>query len=110
MAGRVIAQRQVQRPEIELQLAEGVHLPEEAAGLAAVGGHQPGVVVVDQLRIFVRQAQRGGRLGGDDVIALPHRFGQNGDVVLGDLSGRGRAHRRRSTPCPPASDRDGRTR
>ncbi len=50
-------------------------------------GHEAGLVVVDQMQIFVRQAERGGRLGGDDVIALPHGVGQQGDVVLAMRAG-----------------------
>ncbi len=97
MTGRMVAQRQVSGSKIELQLPQRVHPPEVAARFAAVGGHQPGVVVIDQLRIFVAEAQRGGRFGGHDVISLPHGFGQDARRCV-------RPDRRACSSAPQAID------
>ena len=45
-----------------------------------MGGQQPGVVVVEHLRILVHEAKRRGRLRGDDVIALADGVGEDGHV------------------------------
>ena len=38
------------------------------------------------MQVFVRQAEHRRGFRGEDVIALPHGLGQEGDIVLGDLS------------------------
>ena len=107
VAGHVVAQRGVDRLQVELQLARGVHPPEVGAGLAGVLGDQPGVVVVEQVGILVRQAEGGGRLGGHDVVALADRFGQDGDVVPGQPPGVVERPAGDRPPCRPASARGG---
>ena len=107
-AGRMIAQGGVDRLQIELQLAGGVHVPEVGAGLGGVLGDQAGVVVVHQVGILADQAQGGGRLGGHDVVALPDGVGQHGHVVLRQAAARSPRPRRRSPACPPASAPAGR--
>ena len=44
-----------------------------------------GVVVIQELRILVRQAERGGGLGADDLVALPHRLGEQAVLAADDL-------------------------
>ena len=56
--------------------------------------------------IFVRQAEGGGRLGADDLVALPHGLGQHAHVAGGRLAGPLDVAQRQCGPCPTAADRD----
>ena len=76
VARLMITKRPGQRPQIELQLSLLMQPPQIGAGFAGVGGHGAGIVVVDQMQIFVRQAEHRRRLRRHDVITLPHRLGQ----------------------------------
>ena len=97
VTGRMVADDQVERLEIGSQPSLGMQLQQEIAGLDYARGDDVDVGVVDQHRVFLFQAQRGCRLGANDLTTFPRQVGQRAEVLASHFTGRfqvaGRNHR-----------------
>ena len=105
MARHVIPNRRIHRPEIKLQQSLLMQPPEIGAGLRGVFGDEPRIVVVEDARIFVRQADGGRRLGDDDLVPLANRFGQQREILGGQPCGLDRWPPSKSWPFPRPAGR-----
>ena len=98
----MIAQRRMDRFQVQFEPSLLMQPPQVRAGFGRVFGHESDAVQIQELGVFVRQAECGGWFGSDDVVALPDRFGQDGHVPGGESFGD--LHRSHADRCHSTLD------